>query len=444
MKRSFSVHRTPGSQEPDRSARSFHPSGCLAVLGSLAVLMSAACASAQVITIDTHGNATTGSSGTVDRRFQQITPTHVPLQQTPLDTKTRLDLIRFLEADQGFAMRPIPRGHKGLTLLANGEMEPAGEPYLNMVTTNGLSAKPGDRLVLSDVKFEKSKIIFEINGGPDAKHRFLRHVQIGMDPNMTNPVVQGDDQGPAGARLTLTFQHGIPQMTGKEVEALLAPLISFEVKTPIQAFTDTLPPRLKQAILDHHVLVGMSTDMVLYALGHPANKIREMDGQMPIEIWVYGKPPEDVDFVRINGNRVIRVEVAAVGKPVEIFTHDEVDGLMRTDGTPVAPAAGTRTVQMGDVERNPDTQAPAAPPSLRQPGETLPKDSSSDTRVGVMKPVQFPKQKTDDDSSAASDGQAPAKPAGQTTADSKASGTAQPDTSQPPATKPATEGSQPQ
>ena len=51
---------------------------------------------------------------------------------------------------------------------------------------------------------------------------------------------------------------------------------------------------------------------------------------------------------------------------------------------------------MGDVERNPDTQAPAAPPSLRNPGETLPGDNSKDSRVGVMKPVQFPKQKPDD------------------------------------------------
>lgn len=445
MKRSFPVQSQ--SQEARRSARFLTRPGRLAALGSLAVLLSGACASAQVITIDTHGNATTGSSGTVDRRYQQITPTHVPLQQTPLDTKTRLDLIRFLEADQGFAMRPIPRGHKGLTLVANGEMEPAGEPYLNMVTTNGLSAKPGDRLVVSDVKFEKSRIIFEINGGPDAKHRFLRHVQIGMDPNMTNPVVQDDGQGgPTGARLTLTFQHEVPNMTGKDVEALLAPLISFEVKTPIQAFVDTLPPKLKQAILDHHVMVGMSTDMVLFAKGHPDTKIREMEGQMPVEIWVYGKPPEDVDFVRINGNRVIGVEVAAVGKPLETFTQDEVAGLMRTDGTPLAPPASTHTIQMGDVQRNPDTQAPAPPPSLRAPGETLPADnSSSNARVGVMKPVQFPKQKTDDDSGAASDGQAPAKPAGQTTADSKPSGSAQPDSSQqPPAPKPATDGNQPQ
>ena len=59
----------------------------------------------------------------------------------------------------------------------------------------------------------------------------------------------------------------------------------------------------------------MSTDMVLFAKGQPQSKIREMDGQMPFEEWIYGKPPEEVEFVRINGNRVIRVEIAKVGEP---------------------------------------------------------------------------------------------------------------------------------
>ena len=104
-----------------------------------------------------------------------------------------------------------------------------------------------------------------LNGGPDAKHRFLQHIQLGSG-TMMNPVVQGSGEEVAtGARITLTFKERVPQMTGKQVEALLAPLISFEVKTPIQAFTDTLPPKLKAAIMDHSVLVGMSTDMVLFA-----------------------------------------------------------------------------------------------------------------------------------------------------------------------------------
>jgi hypothetical protein len=391
---------------------------CLTGLCGLLALVWPVAASAQAVTINTRTgtitNDTNGSLYTVDRRFQQIHPTHIVLPDTPLDARTRQELIRFLEADHGFAMRPFPLGHKGLTLEANGDLHPAGEDYLNMVTANGLSAKPGDVVVLTDVKIEHSRIIFQLNGGPDRKHRFLRHIEIGAGP-VLNPVVGDDATVPTGARLTLVFHNEVPELTGKQVEALLAPLISFEVKTPIQAFTDTLPPKLKDAILDHHVLVGMSTDMVLFAKGRPENKIREMDGQMPIEIWIYGKPPQDVDFVRINGNRVIRVEIAAVGKPLKIFTQDEVEGMMRTDGTPLDPGdSNAHTVEMGDVQRNPDTQAPAAPPSLRNPGEKLPSDTTATDatgRVGVMKPVQFPKQKPDDQPNARPDNPSGSAPA---------------------------------
>lgn len=358
----------------------------------------ATAAAAQVITIDSRtGSVTNGTSSTnanVDRRYQQIQPTHVPLTKASvLDPKTRLELIRVLQSEQGFAMRPFPRGHKGLTLVANGKLEPAGEAYLNLVTSQGLSAKPGERVVLTDIKIEHSKILFDLNGGPDAKHRFLRHVQVGTGPTM-NPVVQSSDDQPTGARLSLVFDGHVPELTGAEVKALLGPLISFDVKTPIQAFTDTLPPKLKDAILGHHVLVGMSTDMVLFAKGQPEKKTRELDGQTPFEEWIYGQPPKEVDFVRINGNRVVRVEVAKMGETPVVFTRDEVVGLMRSDGTPVEPEhPEAHTIQLGDVERNPDTQAPAAPPSIRNSGEKVPDDKSRS--VGQMKPVQFPKPKTD-------------------------------------------------
>jgi hypothetical protein len=385
--------------------------GCLAAL-----LLAVGISSAQ-ITMDTRTgtvtNTTTGEvTNTIDRRFAQIQPTHIPLTKSELNAKTRLELIRTLQSEQGFAMRPFPRGHKGLTLAANGKLDPAGEGYLSMVTKEGLSAKPGDRLVLSDIKFDHSKIVFDLNGGPDPKHRFLRHIQIGMGPN-TNPITQqGNEQEPVGARLSLTFEGHVPELTGAEVKALLAPLISFDVKTPIQAFTDTLPPKLKEAILNHHVLVGMTTDMVLFAKGAPETKSREMDGQMPFEEWIYGKPPKDVEFVRINGNRVIRVEVAKIGEAPVIFTTDVVEGMTRTDGTPLTPGdpPHTRTVQMGDAQRNPDTQSPAPPPSLRNPGETLPTDKRDD-RVGAMKPVQMPKKKPEPQLGANPDEEQSAPPA---------------------------------
>ncbi|HEY1902558.1 MAG TPA: hypothetical protein VGG56_09025 [Terracidiphilus sp.] len=413
-----------------------HRLGRAIILYVAVALAGSALVSAQITVNSKTGTVTNDTNGraasTVDRRYQQITPTKVPLTKSELDAKTRLELLRLLQAEQGFAMRPFPRGHKGLTLAANGKLQPAGEDYVAMVTSEGISANPGDRVVITDLKFDHSKIIFEFNGGPDPKHRFLRHIQLGTGP-MTSPVIQGDDQEPVGSRLTLTFQNHVPELTGSDVKALLAPLISFDVKTPIQAYTDTLPTKLKEAILNHHVLVGMSTDMVLFARGAPDNKSREMDGQMPFEEWIYGKPPNEVDFVRINGNRVIRVEVAKMGVDPVIFTKDEVEGLMRTDGTPLEAAATQRVAEVGDVQRDPNTQAPGAPPSLRNPGEKLPSDS--DRSVGVMKPVQFPKQKPDPQPGTDPDGVPDAQPA-TTTAQPAPADTSQQAPAQPPAAKP--------
>ncbi|HEY1766946.1 MAG TPA: hypothetical protein VGG26_04800 [Terracidiphilus sp.] len=396
-----SVADRHGSQHCEKLA-----GGCLTTLltGFLLSVSFFSPAAAQVITIDTSGKGPVAATGPVDRRYQQIAPTNIALSKTELSIKDRLELQRVLEAEQGFAMRPFPRGHKGLTLVANGKLEPAGESYLNMAISEGLCAKPGDRLVITDIKFEKSKIIFALNGGPDFKHRFLRHIELGGDPTYSSPVV-ADEPDPTGARLTLSFKDHIPTLTGSQVKALLGPLISFDVKTPIQAFTDTLPTPLKDAILNHHVWVGMSTDMVLYAKGQPQSKTREMDGQMPFEEWIYGTPPADVDFVRINGNRVIRVEIAKMGQPLEVFTEDKVEGLMRSDGTPVV-ASNTRTVHEGDVEKDPNREAPDAPPSLRNPGEPLPEDQSRNT--GVMRPVQMPKPHPEDQPGQNPDDQPPA------------------------------------
>jgi len=368
-------------------------------------LLFAGSAMAQITVNSKTGTVTNESTGktinTVDKRYQQIKPTSVPLTKSELDAKTRLELIRVLQSEQGFAMRPFPGGHRGLILEANGKLSPAGEDYLDMVTSDGLSAKPGDRLVLTDIKIEHARIVLDLNGGPDQKHRFLRHIQIGGGGPMA-PVVQDDGQPAVGSRLSLTFQDHVPELTGADVKALLAPLISFDVKTPVQAYTDTLPAKLKDAILNHQVLVGMSTEMVMFAVGQPDGKSREVEGQTPFEEWIYGKPPKDVQFVRINGNRVIRVELAKIGETPVVFTTDVVAGMMRTDGSPLDPTGnpGTRIAEVGDVQRDPDTQAASAPPTLRKPGETgtvgVPMDGADPSgRTGVMKPVQFPKQKPD-------------------------------------------------
>jgi hypothetical protein len=194
------------------------------------------------------------------------------------------------------------------------------------------------------------------------------------------------------------------------------------VKTPVQAYTDTLPQKLKDAILNHQVWVGMSTDMVLFAKGQPDGKSREMDGQMPFEEWIYGKPPQTVEFVRVNGNRVIRVEIAKTGEQPVIFTKDEVEGLMRTDGTPLDPASQPRMAKNGDVQRDPNTQEAAPAPSLRKPGEQVPDQDPNAPRIGDMRPVRFPAPKP-----AAQPGDNPdGEPAAASPAAPAQTGTAQP------------------
>jgi len=391
----------------------------LAVLAGLAIgfgCCQAAHGQGKVIIV----NTAPASGTSYDRRYAQIEPTKVNLPQQQIDARGHQDILRTLVAEQGFAMRPFPRGKKGLSLVANGKLSPSGEGYINQITEQGLSVKPGDRVVLSNIRIDKEKMIFDINGGPDHKHEFLRHIQIGMGgPDMTNPVVQDGGQEPTGSRITLSFSKYVPDVTPAQVKALLAPLISFDMKTPVQAYTDTLPPRLKEAILNHRVMVGMSTDMVLFALGQPESKSREIEGQMPFEEWIYGHPPQDVQFVRVNGNRVIRVEVAKLGQPLEVFTKDEVEGLMTTDGKPVLADAtqhDTRTVKMGDVHRNPDTQSADAPPTLRAPGEKLPtiddagRQDPTINREGAMKPVVFPKDTTKDPARTVPAHPAPANP----------------------------------
>ena len=431
------------TQLPRNSSNHTVPRQMRMITATLAIVAAAPFLSGQAITIDTKA----GNGPVIDRRYTQIEPTKVSLPDAQIDAHGHQDILRSLTAEQGFAMRPIPRGKKGLTLVANGKLSPSGQGYVSAVTEQGMSVKPGDRVVLSNIRIDKEKIVFDLNGGPEHKHEFLRHIQIGAG-GPTNPIVQDSDQEPTGSRVTLSFQKYVPEVTPAQVKALLAPLISFDIKTPVQAYTDTLPPKLKSAILNHTVLVGMNTDMVLFAMGQPESKSREQEGQMPFEEWIYGHPPQDVNFVRVNGNRVIRVEVAKLGQPLEIFTKDEVTGLLMTDGKPVqleASATHEHKIELGDVHPDLDKQAAAAPPTLRAPGEKLPADTSMQQdprsgRVGPMKPVIFPKDTSSEPARTVPAHPKPAAPADDDDADDPKPVTAQnvknPDAAKPPVTKP--------
>ena len=315
----------------------------------------------------------------VQTEHQQSLPTfqatHVNFDQRKLTPRSRRELIMAFQAEQGFARRPLPLDTKGLLLHANGDLKPNGLDYEEMLQRHGISSKAGDRLIISDVKIGSDKIVLEFNGGPDHKHKYLRHVQIGAGMG-TSPVVADNGQEPVGSRLTLVFDKYVPDITPDQFRALIQPVMDFNVKTPLEAYVDTLPPKLKEAILAHHVLVGMERKMVIYALGQPRDKVREQDNGVPFEEWIYGEAPETTQFVRFSGERVVRVEVAAVGQELVVRNQDET-GDYKASGD-------AHEVKMGDATPSATGESSShhQAPSLRLPGEQqLP---------GAMQPVQMP------------------------------------------------------
>lgn len=307
--------------------------------------------------------------------------THVPLSDYLLDQRGRLDLIRNLEAEQGFAHRELPAG-AGLTLVANGNMSPSNEAYKQMLYERGTSAGPGDRMEISALQFKPDSIVIDFNGGPYAKHRFLSHIYINDNPLAI--------QGPTatGCRVTLVFEGGVPEISAAEVKSLLEPLVDFKAKSSVEAFTDTLAPKVRAAVEDHEVLVGMDRRMVLAALGAPLSKHREHvdpgdDNSAVYEEWIYGQTPQPIQFVRFRGGRVVRLEIAAIGKPIEVRDKNEI-------GAAAAPALLARNIQNGDTDQpSPDGDHPTRQaPTLRKPGEVL----ETPSRVGrVNMPDDPPK-----------------------------------------------------
>ena len=301
-----------------------------------------------------------------------FTPTRVPLPGGKLTERGRRELIRNLEAEQGFAHRALPIS-AGITLQANGQLTPGPAEYRKMIYQKGQSAAAGDRVVVTSMEIKGDRIVLDFNGGPYAKHRFLRHIQLN-----DAPLARDTGEVATGSRITLVFEGGVPEISSPEVKALLEPLIDFGVKTSEQAYADTLPPMLKDAIAAHEVLVGMNHRMVLAALGAPENKMREQQSGDPgggrYEEWIYGHVPQTIRFVRFVGDRVTVVEIAALGKPIEIHDKDEMGGFNASPGT--------REVAMGDQEPSPNEEKKQAPPTLRLPGEAAP--------AGGPGKVQFP------------------------------------------------------
>ena len=288
-----------------------------------------------------------------------------------ISKETREQVIHAFNEELVYIRARFPMGRTGLT-LKNGTVSPSGPELDHLLAVWGPAVKPGDRARISDVVIKDNYIRFEINGGPLKKQKWYQHITIEGTGSST-PIAPSDPSANAhGSFVDLYFGKYVPEITGPELKQLLRPVFDFEAKSAVEAYLETVSPQVKDAIKNHHVLVGMNHEMVIYAKGRPPNKVRETANQVEYEEWIYGTPPQDVDFVRFVGDEVVRVETMKVDGQKIVRVEKEID-------------LGTATVAKKQTER------PAIAPTLRRPGEEMP-DSNPGTPSSTppMAPVPPP------------------------------------------------------
>ena len=276
-----------------------------------------------------------------------------------LSKKSELNLISSLNAEVAYISTTFPMGKKGLT-LKNGVITPSGQELQQLIALWGPSVKPGDRALITKIIIKGDRIRFEINGGPVKRKKWYQHIQLsGIGGGEVTP--GGDDapgSNPRGSYVDLVFDNYIPELDAKQVKQLLHPVLNFDAKSALEAYLETVPPKVKEAIEHHQVLVGMNREMVIYSKGRAPNKTREKDADgVDYEEWIYGQPPQDVDFVRFVGEEVVRMETMKVDGQKIVRTEKEVDLEQKPS--------------VAKTSENPEGR-PANAPSLRRPGEELP------------------------------------------------------------------------
>src|SRR5436309_6582403 len=278
-----------------------------------------------------------------------------------LSEQHRMELIRTFSSCLVYIRTQFPMGKVGLT-IKDGKVSPDAEALSKLLALWGPSVKPGDRAIITQFVLKNDRIHFEINGGPVKKTKWYQHIQVGMGGGGITPGgAPGDPiNNPRGSYVDLVFPHHLPDLTVEQVKQMLWPVFDFDSKSPVDAYLESVPPKVKEAIKNHQVLVGMNREMVIYSKGRPPKKIREKDGQTDYEDWIYGEPPQDVDFVRVVGDEVIRVETMKVSGEKVVRDQKEVE-------------LGGPTVASAAQKENKAVKAP----TLRRPGEEAPNNGST-------------------------------------------------------------------
>jgi len=110
-----------------------------------------------------------------------------------------------------------------------------------------------------------------------------KHISVGGNGGTTSIAHSDPNANPHGSYVDLVFDHYVPDLNPQQLKDLLRPVFDFNAKSAVEAYLETVPPKVKDAIKNHRVLVGMNREMVIYAKGRPPKKAREKDGDTDYE-----------------------------------------------------------------------------------------------------------------------------------------------------------------
>jgi len=328
------------------------------------------------------------TSPTASDQSQTAEPTVqiVDLDKRPkMEEHTRMLLIQAINAEFARSRKTFPVGYKDITLTLDGKLKPDDGRLYQLALTYGSAARVGDRIQITNIAIKGKSIYLEINGGPKKKSKWYEHVTISGLGGSMSPGDANQAQA-TGAALSLEFKNYVPELSGPELKQLLNPVFDFSVKSAAEVYLETVPPKVKEAIKAHEVLVGMNHDMVVMSKDRPPQKMREKDDKgTEYEEWIYGKPPQDVTFVRFVGDEVTQVKIMRVNGEKVVKTEKEVDV---RDGV-VSLAAATAQSAADANHEQPASDQPVHRPSLKREGEA---DDPMVHHPNISPPPQQPRK----------------------------------------------------
>ena len=222
-----------------------------------------------------------------------------------MDRDTRIEVIRGLLREVAVTKVPMPRGKRGVRVDAQGKLD--HEDAQKELHNNGLAMQAGNPAQITRIEFKSNAIVFELNGGGKSGKKWYQRIEVGMGDQTAPISPQQQTTSAFGSSVTVDYGKSLPNLSIPQLKKILSGVLDFERHSPTVLYSPNVTPQVKEAIINHNVIVGMDRDAVLSAKGSPDRRVREERNGSEQENWIYGLPPH-ILFVTFDGDQVVAVK----------------------------------------------------------------------------------------------------------------------------------------